>query len=384
MDVGFSVFDTLIDRSDMSSDKWSKYPENVIPMWVADMDFDSPDCIKEALNQRVNVGVYGYTHTPKSLVEAIHSHLSRRYGWNVSSAHLVHLPGLVCALHLSVRVYSNEGDGIIVPGPVYYHLTKAPALSGRDLLNVDMVIQNGRWVPDMVQFEAACANPKSKMVLLCNPHNPGGTVYTKEELLSIHALAEKYDLVVVSDEIHCDLILDDLPHVPFASLNSDAANRTITLMAPSKTFNIAGLGYAFAVIENAELRQAFNKERAGLIPSPNMLGLTAATAAYNEGHEWHDELLTYLKSNRDLLARRLSVTPLKMVHLEATYLAWIDASALSLDNPYQFFVDAGVGVSDGKDFGNPNYVRLNFGCPQSILDQAMTRIEEALREHNFM
>lgn len=384
MDVAFSVFDTLINRSDMSSDKWSKYPENVIPMWVADMDFDSPDCIKEALNQRVNKGVYGYTHTPKSLVKAIQSHLSTRYGWDVSAAHLVHLPGLVCALHLSVRVYSNEGDGIVVPGPVYYHLTKAPALSGRDLLNVDMVIQNGRWVPDMVQFEAACANPKSKMILLCNPHNPGGTVYTKAELLSIHALAKKYDLVVVSDEIHCDLILDDLPHVPFASLNKDAANRTIILMAPSKTFNIAGLGYAFAVIENAQLRQAFNKERAGLIPSPNMLGLVAATAAYEEGREWHGELLAYLKSNRDLLAKRIAATPLTMVHLEATYLAWIDASALSLDNPYQFFVDAGVGVSDGKDFGNSSYVRLNFGCPQSVLDQAMTRIEEALIKHKFM
>ena len=384
MDVSFSVFDTLIDRSNMSSDKWSKYPESVIPMWIADMDFDSPDCIKKVLNQRVNEGVYGYTHTPKALVKAIKSHLSTRYDWDVSGAHLVHLPGLVCALHLSVHVFSNEGDGIVVPGPVYYHLTKAPLASGRDLLNVDIVIQNGRWVPDMTQFEVACANPKSKMILLCNPHNPGGTVYTKEELLSIHALAEKYDLVVVSDEIHCDLILDDLPHVPFASLNDDAANRTITLMAPSKTFNIAGLGYAFAVIENAKLRQAFNQERAGLIPSPNMLSLAATIAAYEEGQEWHKELLVYLKSNRDLLAKRIAATPLKMVHLEATYLAWIDVSALSLDNPYQFFVDAGVGVSDGKDFGNPNYVRLNFGCPKSILDQAMTRIEEALIKHKFM
>ena len=384
MDGFFSVFDTLIDRSNMDSDKWSKYPENVIPMWVADMDFDSPDCIKEALDQRVKKGVYGYTHAPKSLVKAIQLHLSKCYDWDVSAAHLIHLPGLVCALHLSVRVYSNEGDGIVVPGPVYYHLTKAPTLSGRDLLSVDMVIQDGRWVPDMAKFEAACANPKSKMILLCNPHNPGGTVYTKEELLSIHGLAKKYDLVVVSDEIHCDLILDDLPHIPFASLNKDAANRTVTLMAPSKTFNIAGLGYAFAVIENAELRQAFNQERAGLIPFPNMLGLTAATAAYEEGQEWHVELLAYLKNNRDMLAERIARTPLKMLHLEATYLAWIDVSALSLENPYQFFVDAGVGVSDGKDFGNPNYVRLNFGCPQSILDQAMTRIEEALIKHKFM
>jgi cystathionine beta-lyase len=384
MDVSLSVFDTLIDRTDMSSDKWAKYPQHVIPMWVADMDFDSPDCIKTALNQRVSEGVYGYTHTPKALVGAIQSHLKRRYDWSVSGAHLVHLPGLVCALHLSVRVFSKEGEGIVVPGPVYYHLTKAPLTAKRDLLMVDMQVENGRWVPDMVQFESACANPKSKMILLCNPHNPGGSVYTKTELLRIHALAEKYDLVVVSDEIHCDLILDDVPHVPFASLNSDAANRTITLMAPSKTFNIAGLGYAFAVIENPALRQAFNQEKAGLIPSPNMLGLTAAIAAYEGGQAWHQALLVYLKRNRDFLASRIATTPMKMLHLEATYLAWIDVSALSLENPHQFFLDAGVGISDGKDFGNPNYIRLNFGCPQSVLDQALTRIEEALIVQGFM
>lgn len=384
MDVPSSVFDTLIDRSNMSSDKWSKYPESVIPMWVADMDFDSPNCIKSALNQRVDDGVYGYTHTPKALVETIRAHLINSYGWAVSAADLVHLPGLVCALHLSVRVFSKEGDGIVVPGPVYYHLTKAPLVSGRELLSVDMTIQEGRWLPDMVKLEAACAQSNSKMMLLCNPHNPGGTVYTKAELLQFHALAKQYDLIVVSDEIHCDLILDDLPHVPFASLNQDAADRTITLMAPSKTFNIAGLGYAFAVIENTGLRQTFKQEKAGLIPSPNMLGLAAATAAYEDGQAWHRALLVYLKGNRDLIVDRIAKTPLKMVNLEATYLAWIDVSALEIEDPFQFFLDAGVGVSNGKDFGNPNYVRLNFGCPQSILDQALTRIEEALIKHHLM
>jgi len=381
MSTSFSVFDALIDRSKMCSDKWSKYPENVIPMWVADMDFDSPNCIKKALNQRVEEGVYGYTHTPKALVEAIQSHLVKRYGWNVSGAHLVHLPGLVCALHLSVRVFSKEGDGIVVPGPVYYHLTKAPLLADRELTSVGMLVENGRWVPNMAELETACAKSNSKMLLLCNPHNPGGTVYTKAELLAIHKLAEKYGLIVVSDEIHCDLILDDLPHIPFASLNEDAANRTITLMAPSKTFNIAGLGYAFAVIENSQLRQAFNKERAGLIASPNMLGLTAAIAAYEEGQEWHQALLQYLAENRDLLAERLSATPIKMLHLEATYLAWLDVSALGLDNPYQFFVDAGVGMSDGKDFGDANFLRLNFGCPKSVLEEAIQRIESALKTY---
>ncbi|TYL47183.1 MalY/PatB family protein [Marinomonas sp. IMCC 4694] len=384
MNASFSMFDGLVDRSNSHSEKWSKYPESVIPMWVADMDFDAPDCIKESLNQRVEQGVYGYTKTPEALENAIQKHLSQRYGWSVSVGDLVHLPGLVCALHLSVRVYSDKEDAVVVPGPVYYHLTKAPELSGRTVLHVDMVIEAGRWVLDMAQFEVACADPKSKMILLCNPHNPGGTVYTKTELLRIHVLAEKYNLVVVSDEIHCDLILDDVPHVPFASLNEEAANRTVTLMAPSKTFNIAGLGYAFAVIENATLRQVFQQERAGLIPSPNLLGLTAATAAYEKGQEWHQSLLTYLTQNRDVLIERLAKTPLKMANLEATYLAWIDVSALLLDDPYGFFVDAGVGVSNGADFGNPNFVRLNFGCPRSVLHQAMTRIEVALEKHGFM
>ncbi|MDB4837687.1 PatB family C-S lyase [Marinomonas sp.] len=375
----FSVFDAVIDRTEMSSDKWSKYPKDVIPMWVADMDFDSPSCIKEVLSQRIEEGVFGYTQTPKALVNAIRTHLKIRYAWSVSPSSLVHLPGLVCALYLSVRAFSNKGDSVVVPGPVYFHLTKAPILADRELTSVNMVVEEGRWVPDMVDFETACAKSNSKMILLCNPHNPGGTVYTKAELLRIHALAEKYDLIVVSDEIHCDLILDDLPHVPFASLNTDAAGRCITLMAPSKTFNVAGLGYAFAVIENANIRQQFNKEKAGLVPSPNMLGYTAAIAAYEGGQEWHQAMLKYLSKNRDFLAEKLVSTPLEMLHLEATYLAWIDVSALKLDNPHQFFLDAGVGMSCGSEFGNPNFLRLNFGCPKSTLEDAITRIEKAIQ-----
>ncbi|MBJ7538320.1 MalY/PatB family protein [Marinomonas transparens] len=380
MEVFPTAFDLEIDRLDMNSDKWSKYPQEIIPMWVADMDFDSPDCIKAALKRRVDEGVYGYTHVSNALESAIQSHLMSHYGWQVSASSLVHLPGLVCALHLSVRAFSNQGDGVIVPGPVYYHLTKAPLLADRELINVDMVLQEDRWVPDMTMFEAACAKSNSKMILLCNPHNPGGTVYRKEELLAMHALAEKYNLLVVSDEIHCDLILDDLSHVPFASLNKEAANRTITLMAPSKTFNVAGLGYAFAVIENVTIKKAFNKEKNGLVPFPNMLGLTAATAAYEEGQEWHQALLKYLVGNRDFLQQYLASTPLKMSHLPATYLAWIDVSALQLSDPYTFFLEAGIGVSDGKDFGNSNYLRLNFGCPRSRLEEAVKRIEKALKK----
>lgn len=373
-----ALFDQVIDRSAMNSDKWDKYPEDVIPMWVADMDFDAPECVKNALQTRIQQGVFGYTHTPKTLVTAIQSHLKTSYEWSVSGAHLVHLPGLVCALHLSVQTFSEPGDAIVVPGPVYYHLTKAPEMAGRDLLRIDMTLQDGRWLPDWQAFEAACAQANSKMLLLCNPHNPGGTVYRKDELEKIHALANQYDLLVVSDEIHCDLILDAITHVPFASLNQDAAQRTITLMAPSKTFNLAGLGYAFAVIESPRLRQAFNEARAGLIPSPNMLGLTAAQAAYEEGQAWHKALITYLRRNRDYLVQRLADTPLVVSHLEATYLAWIDASNLPVEDAYRFFLEAGVGVSAGEDFGNKNFIRLNFGCSMSVLEQALDRIENAI------
>lgn len=373
-----SNFDKDINRFNTNSDKWSKYPQDVIPMWVADMDFESPACIKEALIERVNDGVFGYTHASKALENNITQHLASRYQWKVSTNSLVHLPGLVCALHSAVRSFSEEGDTIVVPGPVYYHLNKAPLLSNRKLVSIDMQIQDGRWVPDMQAFESACAAPNSKMILLCNPHNPGGTVYTKAELEQIHAFAKQYDLVVVSDEIHCDLILDDVQHTPFASLNEDAANRSITLMAPSKTFNIAGLGYAFAVIENVSLRKKFNDDRAGLIPYPNLLGLSAANAAYEKGQEWHQDLLNYLKENRDLIENWLPTTPFKMVHLEATYLAWIDVSALKLDSPAPFFLEAGIGISDGKDFGNPNYIRLNFGCPKPRLENAIERINHAL------
>ena len=378
-----SIFDQEIDRTQMDSDKWSKYPREILPMWVADMDFDAPEVVKKALLERVNEGVFGYTHAPKRLTQSIIEHLQRRYQWTISAGHIVHLPGLVCALHLSVRAYTQEGDGIIVPGPVYYHLTKAPELAGRQLNRIDMRLVEGRWVVDMVQFEQACQRSNSKMILLCNPHNPGGTVYTREELRQIYALAEKYDLLVVSDEIHCDLILDSVTHVPFASLNEEAAKRCITLMAPSKTFNLAGLGYAFAVIANPQLRSVFNQAKAGLVPSPNMLGFTAATAAYGEAQSWHESLLEYLRLNNQYLQQALEDTPLALNATQATYLAWIDASALQLESPYEFFLKAGVGVSDGKDFGNPQFVRLNFGCPKSRLEEALKRIKLALSEAGY-
>lgn len=369
-----SQFDQIIDRNNLNSDKWAKYPEDVIPMWVADMDFDSPMCVKQALQERVSKGVFGYTFAPKSLIEAIQTHCQTHYDWLPNGAHLVHLPGLVCALHLSVRTFSEPGERIIVPAPVYYHLTRAAEISDRVLETIPFEVKENRWTIDIESMAQACAKPDAKMILLCNPHNPGGTVYTRNELEAIHALAKQHDLIVVSDEIHCDLILSQSKHIPFASLNEDAAQRSITLMAPSKTYNIAGLGYAFAVIPNSALRKQFSSARGAIVPAPNLLALVAAEAAYRDGEPWRKELVNYLTANRDYIQQRIAGTPLQLVGMEATYLAWIDASGLGLYDPYQYFLDRGVGLSPGKDFGHGQFVRLNFGCPRAQLEKALDRM----------
>lgn len=373
-----SHFDTIIDRSQQNSDKWGKYSSDILPMWVADMDFDAPECVKEALSKRVQEGVFGYTYAPKSLVEAIQLHCLKHYQWQPSSAHIVHLPGLVCALHLCVRALTEAQDRIIVPSPVYYHLTKAPLMSDRVLDRIPFVLKANRWSIDLELFRKTCEKTDARMILLCNPHNPGATVYAREELLAIHEVAQANNLIVVSDEIHCDLILNGAQHIPFASLNDDAAQRTVTLMAPSKTFNLAGLGYAFAVIANTQLRQQFNQAREALIPAPNLFGLVAAEAAYRDGQAWHQALLGYLRKNCDYVRQRIEGSKIKMGVHEATYLAWLDVSEYSLKDPHDFFVKAGVGISDGAGFGAPDFIRLNFGCPRSQLEDAMNRILKAL------
>lgn len=373
-------FDIVLDRRHSHSDKWSKYPADVLPMWVADMDFDAPECVKQALQERVQEGIFGYTHPPKTLVKAIQKHCSTHYQWTPHAAHFAHLPGLVCALHLCVRALTNEEDRVIVPSPVYYHLTKAPMMAERKLDQIPFVLKGNRWTVDLESFRESCAKADAKMILLCNPHNPGATVYQREELESIHAIAQQYDLLVVSDEIHCDLILTNKTHIPFASLNEDAAQRTVTLMAPSKTFNLAGLAYAFAIISNPKLRQRFNKAREALIPAPNLLGLVAAEAAYRDGGTWHQELLTYLRGNLEYIQTSISGTKIKMAEHEATYLAWLDVSEYKLTDPHAFLVEAGVGISDGEGFGAPGFIRLNFGCPKSQLEEAMNRILTSLAD----
>ena len=367
------------DRKGSHSIKWDKFPADVIPMWVADMDFASPKPIIKAIQERVSDGVFGYTKADAELDQAIIDNAANRYDWQIKAKDIDYLPGLVCALHIAVRAFTQEDEGVIIPGPVYFHLTKAAELANRKIHSIPMTLKQNRWLPDMEAFALACADTKSKLILLCNPHNPGGTVFTREELEQIHSLAKQHDLIVVSDEIHCDLILDEgLKHIPFASLNDDAANRTVTLMAPSKTYNVAGLGLAYSVTQNLTLKNTFNLARSGIMPDPNLLAFNATKAAYTQCQDWHQDLINYLRKNRDLILERLAVTQCKISHIEATYLAWIDVSYLKLENAEAYFLKAGVAISDGKQFGNPNFIRLNFGCSYQQLDQALTRLLKVL------
>lgn len=373
-------FDQQIDRSHSDSVKWDKYHgRDIIPLWVADTDFRSPPAVIAALQQRVAHGVFGYGHPSPDLSAVFVQRMVERYGWHIKPEWLVFLPGLISGLNLSVQAFSAPGEGTLAPNPIYPPFRKAAKFSGRSQIAIPLTLRQRRWVMDLTAAEAQLTG-KERLLMLCNPQNPGGTVYRRDELLAQHAFAQRHDLVVCSDEIHCDLLLEPgLRHIPFASLNADAEQRSITLMAPSKTFNIAGLGAAMAIIPNPALRQRFNRQRSGLVPPVDILALTAAHAAYRDSQAWLDELLDYLRANRDRVSQRINAMPgLQLQPIEATYLAWCDCSGLPVENPHAFFEQAGVGLSPGLEFGNRHFVRLNFGCRRELLDSALDRMEQAI------
>ncbi|MGL4605109.1 MAG: MalY/PatB family protein [Iodobacter sp.] len=373
-------FQTPVDRLPTSSQKWNKYAgRDILPMWVADMDFLSPPSVISALQERVAHGVFGYTDAQASLVEAVQSYAAAHYSWDIKAEWIVWLPGLVQGLNLACRAVGQEGDEVLTATPIYPPFLRAPGQSGRVLRAVPLQQVNGEWGWDFAALEAAIS-PKTKLLLLCHPHNPVGRAWNRAELTELIAIARRHGLTICSDDIHCDLLLQEgIRHLPLAAVDADFAAHTITLLAPSKTWNIAGLGCSLAVIPDAALRARFQKEMAGLVPSVNLLAFTAAEAAYRDDGAWHDELIRVLRTNRDLLLSWFADSKrLKLSVPEATYLAWIDARAIDPVNPLPFFEELGVGLSDGRDFGAPGFVRLNFGCPTAVLQDALRRIE-ALR-----
>lgn len=372
-----SDFDRVIERRETDSLKWQKYAgRDVIPMWVADMDFAAPPPVLAALQARLAHGVFGYG-APPEFATVIADTMLRDYGWEVRPEWMVPLPGLVCGLNVAARAIGEEGDALVTATPVYPHLFTCAGNMGKESQKLALD-EDHHWTWD-IDALAAVTTPLTRGLMLCHPHNPIGRVWNAEELQAIADHAQKHDLVVVSDEIHCDLILEPcLRHRPFAMLSADAAARSITLMAPSKTYNIPGLGAAFAVIPSDSLRRRFQAAMAGIVPHVNILGLAATVAAYRDCADWRSALLDYLRGNRDRVMSLHGVGGLKVVKPEATYLAWMDCRELGLDDPVRFFEDAGVGLSDGHDFGSPGFVRLNFGCSRLTLEEGLRRIHAAV------
>ena len=373
-------FDTIIDRSGTSSEKWEKYRgRDIISLWVADMDFRSPPAVLTALHERIEHGVFGYTHSPAGVVEAVLMHLEMDFGWQVQPEWLVWLPGLVCGLNVLCRAVGEPGDEVVTFTPIYPPFLSAPPLSQRNTVKVPLKLDSGRWVADMEALEQAIT-PRTKLLLLCSPHNPVGRTWSRDELQQFADVAERHNLTIGSDDIHAGLVLDEqMRHIPIATLSPETARRTITLLAPSKTYNIPGLGCSFAVISDPALRKRFVKAAGRIVPHVNLLGFTAAEAAYRYGEEWRQALLTYLRGNRDLVEEAVTTMPgLAITHVEATYLAWIDVRATGIEQPGRFFEEAGVGLSDGADFDAPGFVRLNFGCSRSLLSEALRRMATAL------
>lgn len=372
-------FDTAIDRRAVPGDKWGRYAgRDVIPMWVADMDFAAPPAIIAALHARLDHRVFGYTDAWPSLIEAVIEGIARDHDWRIDPDWLVWLPGVVTGFNVACRIAGEPGDAVLTATPVYPPFLHAPANNERRLQTVDLVCDGTRWAWDWDALDATI-DADTRMLLLCHPHNPVGRVFDTSELSALAERAERHDLIVCSDEIHCGLVLDGT-HRPIAALDAAIARRSITLMAPSKTWNIPALYASFAIIPNAELRRTYRRAMRGLIPHPNVLGLVAAESAYRDGNEWRLALLHYLRSNRERVMEAVEALPdLRTTRPEATYLAWIDCRDAGLDEPTAFFEQHGVGLSDGRAFGAPTgFVRLNFGCPRAILEEGLRRMGAAL------
>jgi cystathionine beta-lyase len=384
-------FDEILDRRKTESFKWRTYPEDVLPLFVADMDFRSPEPVARALRAYLDGGVFGYPRGLHSfdmselpeLPNIVVERMERRYKWHISPQDVVLVPGVVPALNLACHSAASQGGAVLVQPPVYPPILWSPVNAHLQRQESPLICgSDGRYEIDWDTF-ASAITPETRMFSLCNPHNPVGRVFQRDELIRMAEICLSRNLIICSDEIHSDLLFSGHQHIPLASLDREIAERTITLIAPSKTFNLAGLQCAFAIIPNAGLRRQYQTAREGLVPWVNVMGLIGAEAAYREGQPWLDRLLPYLEANRDYLRDfvRRELPRITMTNPEGTYLAWLDCRGLRMDDPYEYFLQqARVALSKGPSFGTggAGFVRINFGCPRSILENALQRIKRAI------
>jgi len=380
-------FDRIIDRRHSDSEKWNRYPEDVLPLWVADMDFRAPEPVIRALHEYVDRGLFGYAHgAPDELREVIVERLLRLYGWRVSPEALVFVTGVVVGYDQACHALLGPDDALLIQTPVYPPFLSAAKWAGAQSQEMELTRgPDGRYFVDLDRFERAIAD-RTRAFLLCNPHNPVGRVFTPAELSAMAEICLRHDVYIISDEIHGDLIYSGHRHTPIASLAPEIEARTITVMAPSKTYNIPGLGCAVAVIPNPELRKRYQNAHRGLSGHVNNLGYVAALAAYRDGQPWLDACLRYLEANRDFLYRYVeaNLPGITMSPMEGTYLAWLDCRNAGLPAdmpPGKFFLEkARVALNEGATFGKggAGFVRLNFGCPRATLEEALERMRTAI------
>ncbi|MEJ5203685.1 MAG: PatB family C-S lyase [Anaerolineales bacterium] len=377
-------FDQIIDRRKTESGKWRRYDPDVLPLWVADMDFISPPEVLQALHDRVEHGVFGYPMEMPELIEAIVERMAMLYQWHIQPEDVLLLPGVVTGFNLVCQALVPSSEGVLIQTPVYppfLHVADNGGLIGQEM---ELTYTPQGYQIDFDDFEASITN-KTRLFLLCNPHNPVGRVFRQKELERMAEICLRHQMIICSDEIHSDLIFSDHQHIPIASLSKEIAQNTVTLMAPSKTFNIAGLGCSYAIVQNQQLRKKLQTSTRGLVPHVNILGQIAALAAYQHGQPWLEELLVYLEANRDYLYEYIcnELPDIKMIKPEGTYLAWLDCREANLpESPFDFFLrKARVALEDGTRFGKggKGFTRLNFGCPRSILAEALERMRIALR-----
>jgi len=377
-------FDQVIERRNTDSMKWRKYPADVIPMWVADMDFVAPEPVIRALHERLDHGILGYTLPPDELRSVIRERLKRLYNWESQDEEIVFVPGMVTGLNVAFQAYAEPGDGVLVQPPVYFHFVNDPVLHGRVLNDPPLVPKGDTYEIDFEVFERSITD-RTRLFILCNPHNPVGRVYTVTELERLAEICLRHHLIICSDEIHCDLLYPGYHHVPIATLAPEVADHTVTLMAGSKTFNLAGLSCGFAIMPDQKLRGIWETFSLGLIPRVSIMGHAGTLAALQDGQEWLDQVLSYLKTNRDYLVRYVGekLPGIYMTRMEATYLAWLDCRNSGIQgNPFQFFLkEAKVALNNGKEFGKggEGFVRLNFACPRRTLTEALEQMRGALQ-----
>lgn len=378
-------FDQIINRRGTRSVKWDLYTENELPMWVADMDFLSPQPMIDALQKRVAEGVFGYTLDSKECKQVVVDWVKRRHQWDIELSDIIFVPGVVVGFNLGVVTLTEPTQNLTFQTPAYGPFYPVADNHGLNQLRNSLVMDaDGQYEIDFVDFEEKISSGPG-VFLLCNPHNPTGRVFTEEELLKMGEICVRYGVPIISDEIHSDMIHAGSKHIPIANLSKEIADSTITLIAPSKTFNVAGLDGSIAIITNPELREKFLASRKGLVGSVNLLAKTAMCACYTEGEEWLTQLLAYLEENMQVLEEffRKEIPEVNFARPQGTFLAWVDMRALNLgENPSKTIKEkTGVIVNDGAWFGEEGkgFVRLNFGCPRSMLMEGLEKIKKAVK-----